>query len=259
MPCGTNLDFPVKNTFIHFRSEDEASSVDSASRQQDASSSSSCSRPRPASVEGRSSSSLGDAREMRWLHDKAAQWRLEKRSDLKSPSPAPPPSALPEVQEPTQAFPQSGGSSSSSAPADPRVLEVLTRIPVNGDGHLTSMGSASHEANSCSPCPFWFKGLCVHGLACRHCHFLHDGQKPRRLRPSKQSRLRMKRRSDWREGAPAPEALPSAFSLRLAAAARQQGLQVASANIEEGRSGEEEAPSSEEAPAGRSGKGMVSL
>jgi len=59
---------------------------------------------------------------------------------------------------------------------------------------LASRGSAGHAEGTCKPCAYWFKGCCAHGTACRHCHLPHDGQKPKRLRPSKQARQRMRNR-----------------------------------------------------------------
>eukprot|EP00747_Dinoflagellata_sp_TGD_P170297 gnl/TRDRNA2_/TRDRNA2_201499_c0_seq1.p1 gnl/TRDRNA2_/TRDRNA2_201499_c0~~gnl/TRDRNA2_/TRDRNA2_201499_c0_seq1.p1 ORF type:complete len:208 (+),score=19.30 gnl/TRDRNA2_/TRDRNA2_201499_c0_seq1:114-737(+) len=75
-----------------------------------------------------------------------------------------------------------------------RILEaegLLTQIPLNPEGGLSSVGSIDHAAGKCNPCAYWFKGLCAHSILCRHCHLLHSGQKPKRLRPSKRERLRI--------------------------------------------------------------------
>ncbi|CAE8692856.1 unnamed protein product, partial [Polarella glacialis] len=71
-------------------------------------------------------------------------------------------------------------------------LDIWRNIPQNEEGHVTSVGSVQHSKGTCSPCAYWFKGICKNGLACRHCHFLHDGQRSKRLRPSKQARQRQK-------------------------------------------------------------------
>lgn len=73
--------------------------------------------------------------------------------------------------------------------SDRSCLEVLSSIPKNEFGHLTSMGSCQHDT-SCTPCAYWFKGICKNGLACQSCHFVHDGQRAKRLRPSKLARER---------------------------------------------------------------------
>uniref|UniRef100_A0A7S0AEE1 C3H1-type domain-containing protein n=1 Tax=Pyrodinium bahamense TaxID=73915 RepID=A0A7S0AEE1_9DINO len=121
---------------------------------------------------------------------------------------------------------------------DPAQGDLLARIPRNENGELTSIGSICHEVGGCNPCPHWFKGVCANGLACKHCHFLHDGQRPRRLRPSKQARARLRKRAqdcsadDMPEQKPSsglPGYEPSQFAQQLALAADQAGLAVASA------------------------------
>eukprot|EP00747_Dinoflagellata_sp_TGD_P200422 gnl/TRDRNA2_/TRDRNA2_73830_c0_seq1.p1 gnl/TRDRNA2_/TRDRNA2_73830_c0~~gnl/TRDRNA2_/TRDRNA2_73830_c0_seq1.p1 ORF type:complete len:263 (+),score=35.50 gnl/TRDRNA2_/TRDRNA2_73830_c0_seq1:70-858(+) len=69
---------------------------------------------------------------------------------------------------------------------------LLAQIPFNEEGGLTSVGSIDHASGNCSPCAYWFKGMCAHSLMCRHCHLIHPGQKSKRLRPSKQTRQRMR-------------------------------------------------------------------
>jgi len=69
------------------------------------------------------------------------------------------------------------------------VLEHLLK----SDGTWASVGSLRHEAGTCSPCAYWFKGLCKFGIECRYCHMVHEGQKSKRLRPSKCQRLRRSR------------------------------------------------------------------
>lgn len=74
----------------------------------------------------------------------------------------------------------------------------LSLIPRNGHDVLSSLGSIGHEENNCSqPCAYWFKGICKYGVACAYCHFTHEGQKMKRLRPSKQTRMRIRRRDGF--------------------------------------------------------------
>ena len=74
-----------------------------------------------------------------------------------------------------------------SVPCDAGLLE---QIPLNEDGELTSIGSIGHgkPGVECSPCAFWIKGMCILGVECQHCHFLHAGQKDTRHRPNKATR-----------------------------------------------------------------------
>lgn len=69
---------------------------------------------------------------------------------------------------------------------------VLKDIPVVDNGIITSVGSISHAEGSCNPCAYWFRGMCRHGIRCHHCHFVHQDQKPKRLRPSKNTRRRIR-------------------------------------------------------------------
>jgi len=106
------------------------------------------------------------------------------------------------------------------------------QIPRDQYGSLTSLGSIGHEEGECNPCQFWFKGVCINNLACHHCHFMHEGQRPRRLRPSKHDRLRLKKRM-LQEGGDETGGLPGHSANELAAklndAAHVFGLEVASA------------------------------
>mmetsp|Transcript_80355 Transcript_80355/g.186589 ORF Transcript_80355/g.186589 Transcript_80355/m.186589 type:complete len:320 (-) Transcript_80355:111-1070(-) len=120
-----------------------------------------------------------------------------------------------------------------------RCRELLARIPRNERGELTSIGSIGHEAGQCNACPFWFKGVCLNGLACRNCHFLHDGQRPRRLRPSKQARERLRKRAQNKDSGDdaveeaeqslSPGYSPSKLAEQLALEAENMGLTVAKA------------------------------
>lgn len=55
-----------------------------------------------------------------------------------------------------------------------------------------SKGSLLHlqapVGSACTPCVFYFRGLCVKGTECRFCHFKHKMKKPKRLRASKRTR-----------------------------------------------------------------------
>jgi hypothetical protein len=70
---------------------------------------------------------------------------------------------------------------------------VLGQIPRGSTGELASVGSLRHASQDCSPCAYWFKGLCKYSICCTYCHLMHDCQKSKRLRPSKQARMRMRR------------------------------------------------------------------
>jgi len=66
---------------------------------------------------------------------------------------------------------------------------LLEQIPRNEVGELTSRGSIEHTSGTCSPCIFWYKKACVKGLFCSYCHIRHPGQKSKRIRPSKKTRM----------------------------------------------------------------------
>mmetsp|Transcript_11044 Transcript_11044/g.25271 ORF Transcript_11044/g.25271 Transcript_11044/m.25271 type:complete len:227 (+) Transcript_11044:131-811(+) len=76
------------------------------------------------------------------------------------------------VPVPHQVF--STSSESQSAPSDL--------------GEAPSIGSLKHP-DACSPCLFWFRNACTKGESCTFCHFMHEGQKNKRIRPSKKTRL----------------------------------------------------------------------
>eukprot|EP00931_Biecheleriopsis_adriatica_P046095 TRINITY_DN26451_c0_g1_i1.p1 TRINITY_DN26451_c0_g1~~TRINITY_DN26451_c0_g1_i1.p1 ORF type:complete len:290 (-),score=48.83 TRINITY_DN26451_c0_g1_i1:43-912(-) len=80
---------------------------------------------------------------------------------------------------------------------------VLSRIPRNDEGEITSVGSLLHGDGNCFPCVFWFRGECQKSLKCDYCHFRHPGQKVKRFKPNKKTRemLRALRHDD--EGAQA--------------------------------------------------------
>lgn len=69
----------------------------------------------------------------------------------------------------------------------------LATIPRNETNALTSIGSTQHLSGACTPCAYWFKGICKYSIACHYCHFVHPGQKSKRLRPSKQTRMRIRK------------------------------------------------------------------
>lgn len=70
---------------------------------------------------------------------------------------------------------------------------MLAQVPFNDEGERASFGSRLHP-DSCNPCIFWFKdkALCNKGVMCDFCHFRHPGQKNKRIRPSKNTRLQMR-------------------------------------------------------------------
>lgn len=65
---------------------------------------------------------------------------------------------------------------------------LLGQVPRDAQGNLTSIGTMMHEAGTCRPCLFWFKGQCSKDVSCNYCHLVHDGQKSKRIRPSKRTR-----------------------------------------------------------------------
>jgi len=69
----------------------------------------------------------------------------------------------------------------------------LAHIPRDASGNLTSVGSIGHATGQCSPCAYWFKNICKYKVDCHYCHFIHPGQKSKRLRPSKQTRMRLRK------------------------------------------------------------------
>jgi len=71
---------------------------------------------------------------------------------------------------------------------------LLTQVPRGPNGELTSIGSITHAAAECTPCAYWYKGVCTRAVTCCHCHLPHERQKSKRLRPSKQTRQRMRAR-----------------------------------------------------------------
>lgn len=71
---------------------------------------------------------------------------------------------------------------------------LLSQIPRGNDGELASVGSIYHDTGACSPCTYWFKSACRNSIGCRYCHFVHPGQTGKRVRPSKQTRMRQKQR-----------------------------------------------------------------
>jgi len=73
-----------------------------------------------------------------------------------------------------------------------QVQGVLTKIPRNDEGNLSSLGSLQHFQGNCLPCIFWFKNQCRKGLTCKHCHFRHPGQKAKRHKPNKRARELMR-------------------------------------------------------------------
>lgn len=68
----------------------------------------------------------------------------------------------------------------------------LDLIPLNERGEMTSVGSIGHRTNDCTPCIFWFKNCCSKGIHCGYCHFVHKGQRNKRIRPSKRTRQLMR-------------------------------------------------------------------
>jgi hypothetical protein len=68
---------------------------------------------------------------------------------------------------------------------------ILQQVP-RDEGVLTSIGSIDHASGNCRACVFWFRMSCVKSLNCPYCHLVHDGQRQKRIRPSKSTRQRRK-------------------------------------------------------------------
>lgn len=75
---------------------------------------------------------------------------------------------------------------------------LLNFIPRGPQGELLSAGSLLHsmENATCKPCVFWFQKACHNDFYCDYCHVVHDGQKAKRIRASKSTRTRAKRRQE---------------------------------------------------------------
>lgn len=71
---------------------------------------------------------------------------------------------------------------------DQDLSRLISQIPHNSQGQLTSIGSIEHASNTCKPCLFWFQGTCSKGVLCTYCHMAHKGQRTKRIRPGKKMR-----------------------------------------------------------------------
>lgn len=94
---------------------------------------------------------------------------------------------------------QDGGAPAAEGEALQR-QNLLAQIPRNQKGKLTSLGSIRHKTGNCSPCLFWFRQCCTKGVNCDYCHIRHKGQKNKRIRPSKKTRMQMRAQSSDDEG-----------------------------------------------------------
>lgn len=235
---------PVKNTFIHFNQPEDADASEESSDsrrvywlQSGSSGSATSSRQRPASADpsNRSSScSLSDnGEDLSVLRAKAAQWKQQHTGSKKGSEPEPVVNGEPEAVGQSKAkSPERPQACAPSLPVplDAQSERLLQRIPRDADGNITSLGSAGHESGKCIPCTFWFKGVCINGPACGHCHFFHEGQKSKRLRPSKEGRERLRKKlemNDVAEESGGPGLAPNQMAVKLMAAVRLRGLKVA--------------------------------
>lgn len=75
---------------------------------------------------------------------------------------------------------------------------VLELIPRNDAGELASVGSLQHSIATCTPCIFWFRGMCTKSLKCPFCHFSHPGQRVKK--PNKRTRELMRAAKKNKEG-----------------------------------------------------------
>eukprot|EP00450_Noctiluca_scintillans_P029168 CAMPEP_0194538316 /NCGR_PEP_ID=MMETSP0253-20130528/77809_1 /TAXON_ID=2966 /ORGANISM="Noctiluca scintillans" /LENGTH=198 /DNA_ID=CAMNT_0039384417 /DNA_START=9 /DNA_END=605 /DNA_ORIENTATION=- len=58
-----------------------------------------------------------------------------------------------------------------------------------------SLGSISHP-NDCVPCLFWFKDQCKKASMCKHCHYVHVGQRIKRIKKSKRTRMHLREQGE---------------------------------------------------------------
>eukprot|EP00930_Biecheleria_cincta_P057461 TRINITY_DN43395_c0_g1_i1.p1 TRINITY_DN43395_c0_g1~~TRINITY_DN43395_c0_g1_i1.p1 ORF type:complete len:234 (+),score=28.89 TRINITY_DN43395_c0_g1_i1:38-739(+) len=63
---------------------------------------------------------------------------------------------------------------------------ILEHLPRNDAGEIASVGSMQHSLGTCTPCIFWFRGICTKSIKCPFCHFRHPGQKAKK--PNKRTR-----------------------------------------------------------------------
>jgi len=89
-------------------------------------------------------------------------------------------------------------------------MDILTEIPKDKEGRPTSIGTIGHFKNECTPCCYWYRGICRNGVACRNCHMMHEGQKAKKLRPSKQARQKAARQ----KGGETPSSDPASSTFR---------------------------------------------
>eukprot|EP00420_Gonyaulax_spinifera_P025281 CAMPEP_0197900252 /NCGR_PEP_ID=MMETSP1439-20131203/48669_1 /TAXON_ID=66791 /ORGANISM="Gonyaulax spinifera, Strain CCMP409" /LENGTH=157 /DNA_ID=CAMNT_0043521121 /DNA_START=103 /DNA_END=576 /DNA_ORIENTATION=+ len=68
------------------------------------------------------------------------------------------------------------------------LIDIVGSIPRTEAGDFTSVGSMLHRTGGCKPCASWFKNICSNGVLCKDCHFVHEGQLRKRLRPPKRLR-----------------------------------------------------------------------
>lgn len=216
-PCVPTEGLPVKNTFVHFPdTEDDLGSDRVPSIWLPSMSSSAGSRLRSCS-EGATPSecspsiaSSGSSRGVSRATLVSRQSRAPGPLSMQKLTAGPSGEVYSGIQNPLQGhIVETVVSARSLVLQTPEQLppDVLQNIPRDSSGQLTSVGSIAHADSSCSPCAYWFKGVCAHGVACRHCHLVHDGQKRKRLRPSKQARQRIRKRQgrDGSDGAESDE------------------------------------------------------
>jgi len=73
---------------------------------------------------------------------------------------------------------------------------LLSVVPFDNQGKLTSLGAVMHRTQQCAPCMFSIKGHCKKAWRCTYCHLPHAVKKSKRLRPSKATRTRLKMREN---------------------------------------------------------------
>lgn len=140
-----------------------------------------------------------------------ADWRSSALADDGGGAPgAEPPNSAVTPRLTDQVEPEAGPRGALATPAELEALHrrtpsaslaelealdregLLEKMPRAEDGSLTSVGSARHAEGKCAPCLFWFRKSCSKGLRCSYCHIRHEGLRNKRIRPSKQTRIKLR-------------------------------------------------------------------
>lgn len=117
-------------------------------------------------------------------------WRADSGSDLAICSNLPGPGAA--WSTPSASSSRAVLHRSDQEGNVPDSQSLMDQVPLNEKGKFSSIGSIRHKYGDCSPCLFWFRNCCAKGIHCDYCHIRHKGQKNKRIRPSKKTRMQMR-------------------------------------------------------------------